>query len=95
VHPSERVRIVVETARAVLQDRLDPSVAATTLRLQQEQIGNRLRADRLDVTRKEADAVALTLRRLAEQISDLTPDDPDPSNQETARILGELAQSLR
>jgi hypothetical protein len=95
VHPSERVRIVVETARAVLQDRLEPTVAATTLALQQEQIGSRLRADRLDVTRREADAVALTLRRLAEQISDLAPDDPDPANIETARILGELAQSLR
>ena len=86
---------MVETARAVLQDRLDPGVAAATLALQQQQIGTRLRADRLDVTQAEADAVALTLRRLAEQINDRSPDDPDPATLETARILGELAQSLR
>ena len=39
--------------------------------------------------------VALTLRRLAEQVNDLTPTDPDPAYVEMARILGELAQALR
>ena len=41
-------------------------------------------------------AVALTLRRLAEQVSDLAPTRSDPdSSLEMARILGELAQTLR
>jgi len=95
VHPSERVRIVTETARAVLEHRLDPQVGAQTLALQQDQIAGRLRSDRIDVTQAEADVVALTLRRLAEQVADLTPTDPDPAFIEMARILGELAQSLR
>jgi hypothetical protein len=95
VHPSERVRIVTETARAVLEERLDASVGAQTLALQQEQIAGRLRSDRIDVTQSEADVVALTLRRLAEQVADLVPSDPDPAYVEMARILGELAQTLR
>ncbi len=96
MHPSERVRIVTETARAVLEDRLDASVGARTLALQQDQIVDRLRSDRIDVTQAEADEVALTLRRLAEQVSDqaVTGDDVEP-RAEVARILGELAQALR
>jgi hypothetical protein len=96
MHPSERVRIVTETARAVLEERLDAATAARTLALQQEQIGSRLRTDRIDVTQAEADTVALTLRRLAEQVSDRAAagSDPEP-NLEMARILGELAQTLR
>jgi hypothetical protein len=96
VHPNERVRIVTETARAVLEERLDAQVGATTLALQQSQIGDRLRSDRIDVTQAEADQVALTLRRLAEQVSDqaVTGDDAAP-RAEVARILGELAQTLR
>jgi hypothetical protein len=96
MHPGERVRIVTETARAVLEDRLDPSTGARTLALQQEQIVARLRIDRIDVTQAEADTVALTLRRLAEQVTDRAAalDDPDAST-EMARILGELAQALR
>lgn len=96
MHPAERVRIVTETARAVLESRLDAATGAQTLALQQEQIGSRLRSDRIDVTQAEADAVALTLRRLAEQVSDLAPTRSDPaSSLEMARILGELAQTLR
>lgn len=96
MHPSERVRIVTETARAVLEDRLAAEVGATTLAMQQVQIGDRLRSDRIDVTQAEADEVALTLRRLAEQVSDqaLTGEDAAP-RAEVARILGELAQTLR
>lgn len=96
MHPSERVRIVTETARAVLEDRLAADVGAKTLALQQSQIGDRLRSDRIDVTQAEADQVALTLRRLAEQVSDqaVTGDDAAP-RAEVARILGELAQTLR
>ena len=96
MHPKERVRIVTETARAVLEDRLDPMQGAQTLALQQEQIGNRLRNDRIDVTQAEADAVALTLRRLAEQVSDHATTERDPAaGVEMARILGEIAQTLR
>jgi hypothetical protein len=96
VHPSERVRIVTETARAVLEDRLDASTGALTLALQQQQITGRLRSDRIDVTQAEADSVALTLRRLAEQVTDRAAalSDPEASG-EMARILGELAQTLR
>lgn len=96
MHPNERVRIVTETARAVLEDRLDAEVGAKTLAMQQRQIGDRLRSDRIDVTQAEADQVALTLRRLAEQVSDqaITVDDAAP-RAEVARILGELAQTLR
>ncbi len=95
MHPSERVRIVTETARAVLEHRLDAASGAQTLAIQQGQIGGRLRSDRIDVTQAEADAVALTLRRLAEQVSDLASARPEPDAVEMARILGELAQTLR
>jgi hypothetical protein len=96
VHPRERVRIVTETARAVLEERLDATTGAQTLALQQDQIGGRLRSDRIDVTQTEADEVALTLRRLAEQVSDRAAAGRDPAaDLEMARILGELAQTLR
>jgi hypothetical protein len=96
VHPGERVRIVTETARAVLDGRLAPAAGAQTLALQQEQIAGGLRSDRIDVTQAEADSVALTLRRLAEQVGDRTyaGEDADASA-EMARVLGELAQTLR
>ena len=96
MHPAERVRIVTETARAVLEDRLEAGVGARTLELQREQIAGRLRSDRIDVTQAEADSVALTLRRLAEQVSDRGSAEPDPAPYvEMARTLGELAQTLR
>jgi hypothetical protein len=96
MHPGERIRIVTETARAVLDGRLDSAVGARTLALQQQQITNRLRSDRIDVTQAEADRVALTLRRLAEQVTDRADALTDPeASGEMARILGELAQSLR
>lgn len=96
MHPGERVRIVTETARAVLEERLDPGVGAQTLALQQEQIAARLRSDRIDVTQAEADTVALTLRRLGEQVADRASAQPDPEPYVTmARTLGELAQTLR
>ena len=96
MHPSERVRIVTETARAVLEHRLDAAAGARALAMQQAQIGSRLRSDRIDVTQAEADTVALTLRRLAEQVSDLATAKQEPeANVEMARILGELAQTLR
>lgn len=96
MHPSERVRIVTETARAVLEERLAAEVGAATLAMQQHQIGDRLRNDRTDVTQAEADRVALALRQLADQVSDqaVTGEDAAP-RAEVARILGELAQTLR
>src|SRR4051812_12354776 len=78
VPPAERVRIVTETARAVLEGRLDPEMGAGTLALQQEQIGDHLRGDRIDVTRFEMEEVATTLRRLGEQISDRASGLSDP-----------------
>jgi hypothetical protein len=96
VNPAERVRIVTETARAVLDGRLAATAGVETLRLQEEQIAPHLRSDRIDVTQSEADTVALTLRRLAEQVSDLSPVDHDPeATREMARILGALGQTLR
>ncbi len=96
MHPAERVRIVTETARAVLEQRLDVDIGAATLCLQQEQIGDRLRGDRIDVARFEAQEVATTLRRLGEQISDRASGLADPEAHRTmARVLGELAQTLR
>lgn len=96
MHPGERVRIVTETARAVLEDRIDASTGARALLLQQGQIVARLRSDRIDVTQAEADTVALTLRRLAEQVTDRAAALADPeASKEMARILGELAQALR
>jgi hypothetical protein len=86
----------VETARAVLDGRLDAAHGAQTLALQEEQIAAHLRSDRIDVTQSEADSAALTLRRLGEQISDLPPTEHDPEALvEMARILGALAQTLR
>lgn len=96
MHPEQRLRIVTETARAVLDGRLEPGAGAATLALQREQITDRLRSDRIDVTQAEADQVALTLRRLAEQVSDRAGSADDIAAQgEIARLLGELAQTLR
>ena len=96
MHPGQRLRIVTETARAVLDGRLDAEAGAATLGMQQHQIADRLRSDRIDVTQAEADEVALTLRRLAEQVSDRVGDAAEVEHRsEIARILGELAQSLR
>lgn len=95
MHPQERVRIVTETARAVLEGRLDPDVGAQTLAVQYEQISPYLRSDRIDVTQSEADSVALTLRRLAEQVADSSSPRDGEAKVEMARILGDLAQTLR
>ena len=80
----------------MLEGRLDAVVGAQTLAIQETQIAPHLRGDRIDVTQAEADTVALTLRRLGEQVSDLSPTKHDPeATLEMARILGELAQTLR
>lgn len=96
MHPEQRLRIVIETARAVLDGRLEPGAGAATLQLQREQVADRLRSDRIDVTQAEADQVALTLRRLAEQVTDRAADaEQVDARGEIARLLGELAQTLR
>lgn len=96
MHPSERVRFAVETARAVLDGRLDPASAATALDLQCEQLIPQLRSDRDAVTRSECESVATTLRLLGEQVNDHGSGLADPSTHAAiARSLGLLAQSLR
>jgi hypothetical protein len=96
MHPRDRVRIVVATAHAVLEGRLDPSTGAATLRLQEDQIAPRLRGDRIDVTQSEANDVALSLRRLAEQVSERSGTSGDHDDLvDMARTLGALAQTLR
>lgn len=96
MHPRDRVRIVVATAHAVIDGRLDAPTGAATLRLQEDQIAPHLRGDRIDVTQSEANEVALSLRRLAEQVSECSQ---APGEQEDlvamARTLGTLAQTLR
>jgi hypothetical protein len=96
MHPSERVRFAVETARAVLEERLDPAEAATALALQVDQLVPQLRSDRDAVTRSESESVATTLRLLGEQVNDRGSGLADPSaHAEIARMLGQMAQSLR
>lgn len=96
MHPSERVRFAVETARAVLEDRLDPAEAAASLAVQVDQVVPQLRSDRDNVTRSEADSVATTLRLLGEQVNDRGSGLADPeAHTEIARMLGQMAQSLR
>ncbi|MDZ7733093.1 MAG: hypothetical protein U5R31_08220 [Acidimicrobiia bacterium] len=70
MNPNERVRFVVETAKAVLDERIAADEAAEAIGLQAEQIAPMLRGDRIDVTQAEADDVATKLRLLAEQVND-------------------------
>lgn len=99
VHPETRVKMVVETARAVLDDRLDAREAAAALCLQAEQLTPLLRGDRIDVTQAEANDVSTRLRLLAEQVNDKARGLPDPETVEAhlamAEAIGELSQALR
>ena len=96
VQPAQRVRWVVETAKAVLDGRMSAAEAAVVVRLQRDQTVARLRQDRGEVTRHECEEVATTLRRLAEQVSDSASGLPDSSDHlAVAAVLGELAQVLR
>jgi|GEM_PF-1190263 len=98
MHPETRVRFVIETARAVLDDRLSADEAAAAVILQAEQITPHLRSDRDAVTRSEAESVATTLRMLAEQVNDrasgLDGDQAEPYL-EMARAIGSMGQALR
>jgi hypothetical protein len=99
MHPAERVRFVVETARAVLDERLDATEAAHAICLQAEQITPLLRGDRIDVTQAESDDVATRLRLLAEQVNDKASGLPDVATVEAhvaiAEAIGTMSQALR
>ncbi len=94
--PEERVRFVVETAKAVLDARLDPTEGAAAVTMQATQITPLLRTDRSSVTRSEAESVATRLRLLAEQVNDRGSGLEDPSPYTAiATAIGEMAQALR
>jgi hypothetical protein len=96
MHPAERVRFATETAKAVLDGRLDPVEAEAALELQVEQIVPQLRHDRDSVTRSECESVATTLRLLGEQVNDRAATNGDPdAHLAVAQMLGQLAQVLR
>jgi hypothetical protein len=96
VNPGERVTFVVETAKAVLEDRLSAEQGAAAVQLQAQQLTPLLRGDRDSVTRSEAESVATKLRLLAEQVNDRASGLADPADYEAmARAIGEMAQALR
>ncbi len=96
MHPSDRVRFSVETAKAVLEERLDAAEAAAAMELQMEQFLPQLRHDRDMVTRSECESVATTLRMLGEQVNDrASTDGENEAHLAIARMLGQMAQSLR
>ena len=95
-HPSERVAWMVETARAVIEGRVDVGAAAESANLQVDQLADLLRSDRNTVPQRESDAVATRLRLYAEQVSDLAVESGRPDDyQALAEALGRLAQVLR
>jgi hypothetical protein len=96
MHPADRVRFAVETAKAVLEDRLSAAEGAAAVRLQAEQVTPLLRSDRDSVTRSEAETVATQLRLLAEQVNDRGSAVADTEDYTVmAKSLGEMAQALR
>jgi len=96
VNPAERVKFVVETAKAVLDERLPAAEGAAAVELQADQITSLLRGDRDSVTRSECETVATNLRMLAEQINDRASGLADPTaHVAMARAIGEMAQALR
>ncbi len=96
MNPGDRVKFVVETAKAVIEGRLSPEDGAAAVTLQAEQITHQLRSDRHDVTRSEAESVATRLRMLAEQVTDKASGLPDPEPYlAIARAIGEMGQALR
>lgn len=99
MNPGARVRFVVETAQAVLDDRLAAETAVRSIALQAEQITPLLRLDRLDVTSAEASDVADRLRTLAERVNDRASGLPDPQTVEAhlriAETIGAVGQVLR
>ena len=97
MHPGERVRFAVETAKAVLEERLTADEGAAAIKLQAEQVTPLLRGDRDNVTRSESESVATQLRLLAEQVNDrgsasrrttTTPTSPRPRRDGAGAALG-------
>lgn len=96
MHPADRTRFATETAKAVLEGRLDPNEAAASLELQVEQVVPQLRSDRDSVTRSECESVATTLRLLGEQVNDRAASAGEPeAHVAIAEALGRMAQVLR
>jgi hypothetical protein len=96
MHPAERVRFAVETAKAVLEDRLGVHEGAAAVALQAEQVTPLLRGDRDSVTRSESETVATQLRLLAEQVNDRGSGLAETGDYTTiAKGLGQMAQALR
>ncbi len=96
MNPADRVKFVVQTAKAVLDGSLAVDQGAAAVQLQAEQLTPLLRGDRDSVTRSEAESVATTLRLLAEQVNDRASGLSDTSDYEAmARSIGEMAQALR
>ena len=96
MHPADRATFVMETAKAVLAGRLAAEDGAIAVELQAEQITPLLRGDRDSVTRAECEAVATTLRMLAEQVNDRASGQADPEPYlSMARAIGAMAQALR
>lgn len=96
MNPADRVKFVVETAKAVLDERITPEEALPAVILQAAQITPLLRSDRNSVTRSEADSVATRLRMLAEQVTDRASGLPDQDDYlAIARAIGEMGQALR
>ena len=97
MHPAERVRIVTETARAVLESRLDPATGAQTLAhpADPDRCPAPQRPHRRDAGGGRCGGAHPAAAGGAGLRPRLRPR-PDPdSNVEMARILGELAQTLR
>ena len=96
MHPGDRVRFAIETAKAVLDDRLPAAEGAPAVVMQAEQVTPLLRGDRDSVTRSESETVATQLRLLAEQVNDHGSGRADTSDYTAmAKALGEMAQTLR
>ena len=88
---------MIETAKAVIDGRVDVADAARAAEVQADQLTELLRSDRNSVPQRESDAVATRLRLYAEQVSDLAASAPEraASHEALAAALGRLAQVLR
>lgn len=87
---------IVETAKAVIEGRVDVAEAAAAARLQVDQLADLLRSDRNSVPQRESDAVAIRLRLYAEQIADAASASPAGADHlAIAEALATLAQVLR
>jgi hypothetical protein len=88
---------MVETAKAVIDGRVDVREAARAAEVHFDQLAELLRSDRNSVPQRESDAVATRLRLYAEQVSDLASASPDRAaeHEALAGALARLARVLR